>query len=78
MRACLAVSFLVPCEGRRTVPFLRAELIERFAFLSDARWQTTRVFPRGFARSAEARLRAFGTLPPAAGFTLLSGAGSGQ
>ena len=78
LRACLPVSFFVPCDGRRTVPFFRAELIERFAFLSDARWHTTRVLPGGFARSAEARLRAFGTLPPAAGFTLVSGAGSGQ
>jgi hypothetical protein len=72
------VSFLLPCVGRRTVPYIRADLIERVAFLSDARWHTTRVLPGGFARSAEARLRAFGTLPPAAGFTLLSGAGSGQ
>ena len=72
------MSFLTPRDGRRIVPFLRAELIERVAFFSDAFWQTTRVFPRGLARSAEDRLRAFGTLPPAAGFTLLSGAGSGQ
>jgi hypothetical protein len=78
LRACPAVSFLVPREGRRTVPFLRAELIERIAFFSDARWHTTRVLPRGFAFRAEPRLRAFGILPPAAGFTLLSGAGSGQ
>src|ERR687898_154515 len=78
LRACLAVSFFVPCEGRSTVPCFRAAVIERLAFFNDARWHTTRVLPGGFARSAEARLRAFGTLPPAAGFTLVSGAGSGQ
>ncbi len=78
LRAALALIFLLPCVGRRTVPFLCAELIDRTAFLREARWHTTRVLPRGFAFSAEARLRAFGTLPPAAGFTVLSGAGSGQ
>ena len=76
--ARFAEIFFVPCVGRRTVPFFRAELIERIAFFSDAFWHTTRVLPAGFARSAEAMLRAFGTLPPAAGFTLLSAAGSGQ
>jgi hypothetical protein len=60
------------------VPFLRAALIELFAFRSDACWHTTRVLPGGFARSADSRLRAFGTFPPAAGFTLRSAAGSGQ
>src|SRR4051812_32711754 len=40
--------------------------------------QTTRVVPGGFVFSAEARVRTFGTLPPAAGFTDGSGFGFGQ
>src|SRR3954447_22282096 len=39
---------------------------------------TTRVVPGGFVLSAEASVRTFGTLPPAAGFTDVSGFGSGQ
>ena len=41
-------------------------------------WQTTRVSPRQRLRSADASERALGTLPPAAGETEVSGAGSGQ
>src|SRR3954467_7917027 len=40
--------------------------------------QTTRVTPGGFVLSADASERAFGTLPPAAGLTEVSGLGSGQ
>jgi hypothetical protein len=78
LRALRAESFFVPCDGRSIQPLLRADLIDRSARLSDPRWQTTTVLPRGFARSADASVRAFGTLPPAAGLTLVSGAGFGQ
>jgi hypothetical protein len=57
---------------------LRAALIDLIARLSEPRWQTTRVSPRAFAFSAEASVRGFGTFPPAAGLTPVSGAGSGQ
>src|SRR3954447_20846802 len=40
--------------------------------------QTTRVVPGGLALSVDASERAAGTLPPAAGFTELSGPGFGQ
>src|SRR5215217_2550129 len=46
--------------------------------LPSAPLQTTRVSPGFAAFSAEARLRAFGTFPPAGGPIDLSGAGSGQ
>ena len=78
LRALRAESFRVPCEGRSTQPFVCALLIDRIARFSDPRWHTTRVSPRELARRAAARVRAFGTLPPAAGLTLVSGAGSGQ
>src|SRR4051812_41132344 len=45
---------------------------------SESFLQTTRVFPGGFALSAEASVRTFGTDPPAAGLTDVSGFGSGQ
>jgi hypothetical protein len=48
------------------------------AFLKEFPWQTTLVLPGGFFFSADASERAFGTAPPAAGLTELSGAGSGQ
>jgi hypothetical protein len=57
---------------------VRALSIDRIARFSDPRWHTTRVSPRAFLLSADASERAFGTFPPAAGVTLLSGAGSGQ
>src|SRR5262245_42734319 len=41
-------------------------------------WHATRVVPGGFLSSAVNRLRASGTLPPAAGVMPVSGAGSGQ
>ena len=41
-------------------------------------WQTTRVLPGFFFFSALKSLRTAGTDPPAAGFTEVSGAGSGQ
>jgi hypothetical protein len=78
LRAFRARIRFVPWEGRIVVPLRRAELIDRIALLSDPFWHTTRVFPRGFARSDDARLLAFGTLPPAAGLTPRSGAGFGQ
>ena len=68
----------MPCEGRSTQPFLRALLIDLIARFSEPRWHTTRVSPRAFALSADPSERAFGTFPPAAGLTLVSGAGSGQ
>src|SRR3954447_1474028 len=55
--------FLVPC--------LRS-------FLLGTCWQTTRVLPDCFLLRALKSLRTAGTWPPAAGFTAVSGAGSGQ
>ena len=52
--------------------------MSRFACFREPFWQTTRVLPGGFALSADASERAFGTLPPAAGLTEVSGFGSGQ
>src|SRR2546423_14115992 len=52
--------------------------MSRFAFPSEPFWQTTRVVPGGFELSVDARERALGTLPPAAGFTEVSGFGFGQ
>jgi hypothetical protein len=78
LRAFRAESFFEPCDGRRVVPFRCAALIDLIARFSEPRWQTTIVLPRGFFLSAEARLRAFGTLPPAAGLTPVSAAGFGQ
>src|SRR3954451_20798958 len=52
--------------------------MSRFAFASEPFWQTTRVLPGGLALSVDASERAVGTLPPAAGFTELSGPGFGQ
>src|SRR5215210_7258307 len=77
-RALRTESFREPCDGRSTRPFRRALLMERMARFSEPRWHTTRVSPRAFALSAEPSVRAFGTFPPAAGLTLLSGAESGQ
>src|SRR5690348_17056958 len=48
------------------------------ASLSESAWQTTRVRQGAESFSAEASERAFGTAPPAAGCTEVSGAGSGQ
>src|SRR3954468_7829435 len=78
LRALRADSFRRPREGRRTQPLPWALLMDLIAFFSEPRWHTTRVSPRDLARSAAASVRGFGTLPPAAGLTLLSGAGSGQ
>src|SRR5438128_1716972 len=51
----------------------------RLARFSDPGWQTTRVLPPfGSALRADASERAFGTAPPAAGLTDVSGAGFGQ
>src|SRR3954469_15744466 len=52
--------------------------MSRFATLSEFAWQTTRVDPGGRFFSADASVRTFGTLPPAAGLTDVSGFGSGQ
>src|SRR3954470_9807411 len=49
-----------------------------FANFSEFFLHTTRVVPGGLVFSAEASVRTFGTLPPAAGFTDVSGFGSGQ
>ena len=48
------------------------------SFLLGTVWQTTRVLPGFFFLSALKMLRTAGTEPPAAGFTEVSGAGSGQ
>src|SRR4051794_26256543 len=48
------------------------------ARFSELPLHTTRVVPGGPLRKADASERAFGTLPPAAGDTALSGCGSGQ
>ena len=76
--ACFFVSLRLGCDGLTRKPFLRAERTERIAFFSEPGLQTTRVEPRGLRLSAVNRLRAFGTLPPAAGLTEVSGAGLGQ
>src|SRR3954453_2164466 len=52
--------------------------MSRFATLSEFAWKTTRVDPGGRFFSADASVRIFGTLPPAAGLTAVSGFGSGQ
>ncbi len=52
--------------------------MSRLSCFRESCWHTTRVLPGGFALSAEASVRAFGTLPPAAGLTDVSGFGSGQ
>src|SRR3954451_6674440 len=49
-----------------------------FRRFSESFLHTTRVVPGGFVLSAEASVRTFGTLPPAAGFTDVSGFGLGQ
>src|SRR5919106_2979134 len=77
-RAAFRDSFLVGALGRTFQPFVRALLIERFSLRTEFGLQTTYVSPRALRRSADASPRAFGTLPPAAGVTLVSGAGSGQ
>src|ERR671918_1008765 len=77
-RAAFFESFCVGAVGRTFQPFLRARRIERVASRSEFDLQTTYVSPRALLLSADARPRAFGTLPPAAGFTLVSAAGLGQ
>src|SRR3954469_24194522 len=52
--------------------------MSRFTLASEPFWHTTRVVPGRLALSVEASERAVGTLPPAAGFTELSGPGFGQ
>src|SRR6266480_5357712 len=52
--------------------------MSRFALPSEPFWQTTRVLPRDLVLRAEASERGLGTLPPAAGFTEVSGLGFGQ
>src|SRR5215208_3966573 len=65
--------------GRSWIPWRRlARRIERSARLSDPRWQTTRVRPTGLVFRAEYSDRTLGTAPPAAGLTLVSGAGLGK
>ena len=78
LRALRADSFFCPARAAARSRSSARWLIDLIARLSEPRWHTTRVSPRAFACSAEASERAFGTLPPAAGLTLLSGAGSGQ
>jgi hypothetical protein len=52
--------------------------MSRFTRASELGWQTTRVVPTALRSSAERSERTFGTLPPAAGVTPVSGRGSGQ
>src|SRR3954471_21648575 len=52
--------------------------MSRLTRASEPCLHTTRVFPGGFALSAEASDRTLGTLPPAAGLTEVSGFGFGQ
>jgi hypothetical protein len=77
-RAAFFESRCVRAVGRTFQPFLRALLIDFVALRSEFDLQTTYVSPRARLLSADASPRAFGTLPPAAGFTLRSGAGLGQ
>ncbi len=77
MRACLAEILRLGCEGRTRYP-RRAVRMSLRARASEPEPQTTRVFPGGAALSADASERSFGTCPPAAGFALWSGRGSGQ
>src|SRR4051794_21942834 len=73
-----ALSLCRGAVGRLLKPVLSARRSECRMRLSEPVWQTTRVFPRSFAFSAEASERALGTAPPAAGLTDVSGRGSGQ
>src|SRR5918996_1338669 len=77
-RAAFFESFCVRAVGRTFQPFLRALRIERVALRSEFDLQTTYVSPRARLLSEDASPRAFGTLPPAAGRTLVSAAGLGQ
>src|SRR5437764_10823664 len=76
--ACFLPRCSLGCEGRITYPCLRASEMLAFASASDALWQTTRVLPGPLPLSADASERAFGTFPPAAGWTEVSGRGLGQ
>ena len=66
--SALIVLFL---ESFLSLAFLRSFLLGTFG-------QTTRVFPGFFLSRALKTLRTAGTEPPAAGFTEVSAAGSGQ
>src|ERR687895_1275490 len=77
-RAAFFDSFCVRAVGRTFQPLRRALRIERIALRTEFDLQTTYVSPRALLLSADASPRAFGTLPPAAGVTLRSGAGLGQ
>src|SRR4051794_38846613 len=77
-RGCLRVSFLAGTLGRITTPWLRAFVIAARVSCSESGLHTTRVSPTRRRSSAEASERAFGTRPPAAGLTDVSGRGSGQ
>jgi hypothetical protein len=52
--------------------------MSRVARAKEPAWQTTRVVPGRLASSADRSDRTFGTAPPAAGETPVSGRGSGQ
>ena len=68
--------------GRRWKPLLRASRRDARRASSDCSpsspWQTTRTLPGPRPLTADASERASGTSPPAAGLTVVSGAGSGQ
>src|SRR5215213_1309920 len=77
-RAARGLSLFTLPIGRYLKPRLRARRIDFFARRSELGWHTTRVLPGAPLRSADGRVRTFGTAPPAAGLTLVSGAGFGQ
>src|SRR4051795_7711768 len=77
-RAWLRVSFFAGTLGRITTPLVRALTIAAWVRRSESLLHTTRVSPTRRRSSAEASERGLGTLPPAAGFTDVSGRGSGQ
>src|SRR5690242_2471984 len=66
--------------GRYLKPFVRACLMSARARFSEPEWHTTSTrTPFGcLAFAAEESERSFGTLPPAAGWTRVSGFGFGQ
>src|SRR5688572_26499070 len=71
--ACFFESFFVGTLGRSEKQLVRACLIDASASLRERFWQTTYTSPGPLPVTADARERALGTLPPAAGLTDVSG-----
>jgi hypothetical protein len=78
LRAFLRLIFSGSSEGRSSIPSFFACRIAYLASFIELGWQTTCVSPGRLSLSADLSVRASGTSPPAAGLTLVSGAGSGQ